>query len=458
MTNPSNLQLREALADACDSSGVPASSVSVCLDGEILESSYGVTNVETGIPVENSTIFPIGSITKSLTATLTMQFVENNKLDLDEPIARILPKFSLKNCPDAGELLTIRQILSHTSGIDGDLMTDTGDNANAVEELVKQSEIIDLLHPPGALFSYSNFAYNVLGLILEKMSSTSWQDLIQNQLLKPIGLKHYALNARQALRQRAAYGHSYNADESSNEPVDNMFLPRSNGPSGTMLALSARELIRFAQVHMRGGKNEQGEQILSAASVAEMQRQQVQIPLSDRYCGWGLGWMIFNCDGKRLIGHDGGTAGVSSFLRYIPEENIAIALTVNSDSPWHVYKQVMDAVLKQTLGIHLPSQHTAKMPPPGDVDIGKLEGKYERYGQEYELTVIDGKLTAESRGIHVEEGFGTLIFNMLSENKFSTQYPGVPFPLTGYFLDFDERGVPGYLHFTERAFRRLETG
>ena len=149
-------------------------------------------------------------------------------------------------------------------------------------------------------------------------------------LFRPLGLSHAAAGAGDAIRFRAALGHLRPRPDAAPEPAPVWSLARSNGPAGSSLAMTASNLLAFATMHLNGGKAADGRQILSEASVAAMQEPQVELPeLALMGNAWGLGWEMYDVDGTRVIGHDGGTLGQVAFLRIVPEQRVAVALVTN---------------------------------------------------------------------------------------------------------------------------------
>ncbi len=444
-------QILDRLTNAHD---VPGSSVCILINGQVMEAASGIVNRNTGIATTPDTVFQIGSVTKPFTATLAMQMVDEGKISLDAPIAEYLPTFSLRGVADAGNRISVRQILCHTSGIDGDRHIDTSRNDDCVEKLVALCPDVDLLHKPGKFYSYSNLAYNVLGRILEVGSGMCWAELLRRRVLEPLGLKAYALSAEEALRHQTAFGHWRDPQTKLHTLSESIFEPRSNGPSGTMLAMSARDLISFARCHMSAGVAETGEKIVSAGAVSEMQRPQVAIPLSHRCNAWGLGWMLYDWNGTSLLGHDGGTAGMCAFLRIFPTENSAIAILVNTGSADGFVRDLMIELLSViNSSIQVPQPPMFKNDPT--VPLEKYIGQYSRFGQTIEITKAGDELLVRNSGEYVGPGQNSYSMKMANREQTSAILPGLAHPIGAYFLDFDEQGSPRYFHVTERVFKKM---
>ncbi|MFC7307119.1 serine hydrolase domain-containing protein [Streptomyces monticola] len=356
---------------------VPAAAVAVYAHGEVADCAAGTLSGSTGVEATRDSLFQIGSITKVWTATLAMQLVDEGKLDLDDPVCRCLPEFAVAD-RDAARRITVRQLLCHTAGFEGDIFTDTGKGDDCVEKFVATLGDVPQLFAPGQMFSYNNAAYCVLGRIIEVLRDKPYDDCLREHLFTPLGLAHAANGPYEAILHRAAVGHLTPAPGADPQPAPVWALARSNAPAGSMLSTSARDLLAFARLHLDQGKGPDGAAVLSAGSAAAMQRRQVELP----YLGilgdaWGLGWEIFDWDGRTVIGHDGGTIGQSAFLRVVPDRQVAVAVLTNGGSPLPLYTEIVGRVLRELADVTMPP-----LPAPGAgrertaVDASRYVGAY----------------------------------------------------------------------------------
>src|SRR3954469_16588990 len=179
--------LEARLAELADKHEVVGASVAVMVGNEITEAVTGTANLRSGLPVSTETVFQIGSITKVYTATLVMQLVDEGLVDLDAPVRTYLPEFRLGD-ETAASAITVRQLLSHTSGIDGDVFDEFGRGDECVEKYVDAMAALAQTSDPGAFFSYCNAGYVVLGHIVERLRHCSWDAALRTYLLEPLGL------------------------------------------------------------------------------------------------------------------------------------------------------------------------------------------------------------------------------------------------------------------------------
>src|SRR5579875_3940922 len=168
---------------------VPGAAIAVYADGEVFDFASGVLSKGTGVEATTESLFQIGSITKVWTATLVMQLVDDGLIELDAPVQKYLPDFALAD-QTAASTLTVRQLLSHTAGFEGDVFTDTGMGDDCVEKYVASLETDAQLFPPGELFSYNNAGFCVLGRLVELLREKPFDECLRERLFAPLGLEH----------------------------------------------------------------------------------------------------------------------------------------------------------------------------------------------------------------------------------------------------------------------------
>lgn len=444
--------LQSRLEESLARHGVPGASVAVLRDGEITAVAAGSLNVETGVAATPDAVFQIGSVTKSFTATLAMMLAEEGKLRLDDRVVDHLPDFTLADAA-AARAITIRHLLCHTNGIDGDRIVDTGHNDDAVALFVAGLKEAAVLHPVNAFFSYSNVGYIVLGRILEVIEEKSWDRILQDRLLTPLGLSSAVMSAETAVYRRVAAGHE-SAVDGSHRLAGSAFLPRSNGPSGTTLAMTASDLVRFAQFHLDGGVAASGQRLLSEASCRAMRQPQVATPQSRRYSGWGLGWMLFYWQGADVFGHDGGWSGQSCYLRLSPAAKLAVAVQANGGFTAGVFRDIAGPILKEHANFVIPGPPVVGTAFAGD--LTPYAGRYGRFGQAVDLAVSGAALKGTLSGPYAGDRPPAVTVTLIDRERAACVIEGINEPMGAYFLDFDDAGRPGYFHVTERAFKREE--
>lgn len=439
-------QLQHILTEAVAEAGAPGAGLAVLADGRIEAVSAGFANAPAGTKATPDTSFQVGSITKALTATLAMQLVDDGAFTLDTPFPAMLPELHTARA-DLAAQVRLRHLLSHTSGIDGDLFVDTGEGDDHLAAFVRACEGIDFIHPPGAFFSYCNVGYILLGRVIEIARGKPFDDVMQERLLAPLALAGAETRPDRFADGRLARGHAKQDGAWVLQPA----WPRSNTPSGSRLAMRPRDLVAFAALHLTAAAT--NTPTLSQASAQAMRRRAVLTPNSLRNRAWGLGWMHFDWGGEEIFGHDGGMGGTASFLRIAPRDGSAVALCINGPDYATVYQRVMQATLGARLGIDAPPR-----PPPPDLairyDADVLLGRYERHGLFAEILHTAQGLAVRSGGEIGDPNEPVTSLTPIAKDMFVTRLPGAASDTPLAFFERDANARPTYLFFQDRAYRR----
>lgn len=353
---------------------IPGASVAVLVDGQQAEAAAGVVNTRTGVPVTPDSPFMIQSITKVWTATLVMQLVDEGLVEPDIPVREYLPGFRTE------EEITVRHLLTHSGGFEGDIWapTTTGDDAlqRFVDDLVARAPQYTT---PGERYSYCSAGFGVLGRIVEVMRQLPYPAALRRHLAEPLGIDEIAFSADEALAFRTAIGHVRRGADATPQPLNVWaVMPPSNHPAGNQLAMSARALLAFGRMHVADGAG-----ILSAASARGMREKQIDHP-GGTGSGHGLGWAVANQPG--VIQHGGDTIGTNALLRIAPEHGVAIAMLANTGSVGGLVHDLIEPLFRDLTGIPpgppLPTlRPDARVPEPA-----RYVGRYETRVTAYEVT------------------------------------------------------------------------
>jgi CubicO group peptidase (beta-lactamase class C family) len=369
---------------------VPGASLAVLADGEVTTLATGVLHKGPGVQVTTDSLFQVGSITKAYTATLMLRLVDQGLATVDTPLAKLLPGFRVAD-PEVSRRVTLRHLLCHTSGINGDFFHDTGRGDDCLARYVQACAGLAQSHPLGVTFSYCNSGFVILGRVIEHLTGMVWDAALAERLTAPLGLTHTWTLPEDVLRFRAAMGHVTGTVGQEPQPASSWYEMRSIGPAGLVCA-SAADVVAFARLHLEDGCATDGTRVLTAASVAEMQRPQVAVPnphaMADH---WGLGWALSDWGGRRVFGHDGDSIGQSAFLRMIPDAGVAVALLTNSDRTGAFYREVFTELLAGLCDLALPAPLEPPANPPR-VNLHRHVGVYERVGMRLKAVLRDGKL------------------------------------------------------------------
>jgi CubicO group peptidase (beta-lactamase class C family) len=367
---------------------VPGAALGIWADGQQVLAAAGELNTATRVSVTADSLFQVGSITKIWTATMIMQLVDEGQLSLDTTVAEVLPGARL-GAGDVGGQVTVRHLLTHTSGIDGDVFTDTGRGDDCVERYVGLLAETSSVFSPGAAYSYCNSGFVVLGRIIEILDGQSWDESLRARLVGPLGITRTVTLPEEAILHRAAVGH-----RRCGTPVDVWNLPRGVGPAG-LISAAVGDLLAFARLHLDGGVTTEGKRVISEASVAAMQLAEAVVPeFSVPGSAVGLGWRLSRWGDRTIIGHDGDTIGQSAYLRIDPEAGVAVCLLTNATESEILYRRVFNEVFGSLTGATMPEPpRPAAAPPDGTApDPGRHAGRYERASRQFDVSVRDGQL------------------------------------------------------------------
>ncbi|MDQ4104268.1 MAG: beta-lactamase family protein [Actinomycetota bacterium] len=371
--------LAATLSALIDAHGVPGAQLAVHGGGVTVAVEAGELKHGTGTAVTQETAFPIGSISKVWTATLAMILVADDDLELDAPLVGYLPELD-----DLGGQLTLRHLLSHTSGFADSPEPTPLSPARYVRENCRRQ---DLIVPPGTGFSYSSRNYVVAGHLIEKLTGMSWWDAMEAILLRPLGIVPAAVvgTAVPARYERPiATGHSVNTTLGRIRPAQQS-LPAAEAPAGA-LAMSAVNLVALGLMHIGPGVPE-----LLPASYAEQMRQVVAgaepFGLAD---GWGCGLAVFRDGQTDWVGHDGNADGTSCYLRIEPAGGWVVALTTNANTG----SALWDELSRQLRSANVPlavhrrehSPHAPVAPP------AECTGRFSNGRAEHHVTADDDGL------------------------------------------------------------------
>ncbi|MFI5845465.1 serine hydrolase domain-containing protein [Catenuloplanes sp. NPDC051500] len=430
---------------------VPGAVLAVYADGEQIDLAHGVLNIRTGVEATTDSLFQVGSITKVWTTTLIMQLADEGRLELDAPVRRYLPAFRLGS-EAAAAAVTIRQLLCHTGGFEGDLFTDTGRGDDCVARFVASLGDTPQLFPPGTMLSYNNAGFAVLGRVIEVLHGRPFDEVLRTCLAEPLGVRAFATDAYEAILHRAAVGHIRPSAGAPLAPARIWSLPRSNAPAGSMLAMSAADLLLFARMHLAGGDH-----LVSPDAVKAMQQRAADRPAPGMPGGgWGLGWEILD-DGGSVIGHDGGTIGQAAFLRVVPDRDVAIALLTNGGDAASLYWSLVPPLIHALTGVRLPPPAT--LPPvPAPFDASRYLGVYS--SRVADLTISQdaaGRVWLDDapKGIFTQLGPPSPpqeLVHLTGDTLIARTPEGVVHPVYA-FLGADPEGRSLYLH-GGRATRR----
>jgi CubicO group peptidase (beta-lactamase class C family) len=378
---------------------VSGAQLAVHRDGTTLATEAGELRHGGGSPVTRDAAFPIGSITKTFTATLAMALVADGDLDLDEPLGHHLPDLG-----DLGDDLTLRHLLSHTGGLACGPDPAELTSGSLRRYVAEHCHPANLVLPPGTGFSYSNIGYVLTGLLVEEITGMSWSDAMTSIVLKPLGIEP-AFITDDFTGRPTATGHSAHPDLGRIRPV-RQSLAAAEAPAGALCA-SAEDLVALGRAHVPPGVP-----ALVPPPYAEQMRRPV--PGADAFGladGWCLGLAVFDAAPGAWVGHDGNADGTACYLRIDPVGGWIIALTANANTGIGLWRDVLAGLADA--GVPVPSDAHRAAPGAGRpvpeqpvTPPAECAGSYTNGDTEYVVTATDDGLSLTVDGEHLTVSAG----------------------------------------------------
>jgi len=320
---------------------VPGMAVAIVKDGKILiAKGYGVRKLGESTPVDEFTLFGIGSNTKAFTTTALATLIDEGKLSWDDPVYQRLPGFVMYD-PYVSHEMTIRDLLTHRSGMglgEGDLLF-WPHSTYTREEIIYKLRFMKPASSFRSKYAYDNLLYMTAGQIIPAVTGITWDDYIRQRIFTPLGMTHSKIS---------------NADF---KPGDNVAFPHSRldgklqvihfevldnaGPAGSINSCAA-DMAKWAQLQLNRGKFADGKgRLFTEQRSTEMWTPQTILPIGNpppalaglkaNFADYALGWGLRDYHGRKLVGHTGGVAGFVSRVMLVPEENLGVVVLTNAE-------------------------------------------------------------------------------------------------------------------------------
>ena len=330
---------------------LPGISVAIVKDQEILFSKgYGWADTDNKVPAEAATLFSICSISKLFTSVAIMQLRDAGKLSLEDSIQNLLPWFELKQSHEGSGPITVRSLLTHSAGLPRESAHPywTGPDfpfpaKEAVREGLKSQET---LYPASTYFQYSNLGLSLLGEIVEGVSGLPYDTYVKDNILTPLQLTDTYTELPASLwGEKLATGYSARKRDGSREKQKRFEAAGITAAAG--FSSSVEDLGKFASWQFRLLKDG-GKEILRASTLREMQRVHWMNP--DWTTSWGLGFSVYEVEGKTIVGHGGACPGYRSTLMIDPTDRYAFIVMINAsgENP-STYARGMRSIIQKAL-------------------------------------------------------------------------------------------------------------
>jgi CubicO group peptidase (beta-lactamase class C family) len=355
---------------------VTAASIAVMHEGELIFSQgFGLRDIDENLPVDRYTQFNIGSVSKVFTAASILLLQQEGRIDLDDRVSEILPEFTMAD--ERYRDITVRMLLSHTSGLPGTNMRNGFASEFSQSYLMETMTLLEesaLKHEPGAFSPYCNDGFTLAQAVIEHHSGLSYDEFLEKNLFTSLGMEDTSVGFSPAAADRA---YAY-ADRSFRLPLEYVNITASGGITST-----AEDLCRFAKLLFAPG-------ILTDDSLQEFLAEQKPDTADDagwdRFYTFGLGWDLTSYDlgrdaGLQILGKTGGTTQYTAMLFVVPDTRSAVALICSGQAdPIASASPILKALLEETGTIALQQTETASAAEPSvktlPTDYALYEGYY----------------------------------------------------------------------------------
>lgn len=397
---------------------MPGAAVGILRDGAVVAAYCGVADTRTGDPVGSDTRFAVGSVTKSMVATVLIRLAAAGHLALDDPVAAHVPE--LRAIP-WGERATVRDLLANRSRLPQRAEFEFAGLEGADDDvLARFASRIAMEGPSTVFWSYSNAGWCLLGRAIETLTGLTWEDAMHANLLAPFELAETTF-ATGPVAERRASGHELAADRLV--PVE-PWTPRAFGPSGTTVLSTVGDMMRFAAFHLEDD------------SLAILRTSHADIRINAWLDAWCLGWARFDWDGGPVWGWDGLLPGQRTVLRLMPEQRAAIVLMTNGSTGRAMYRSFFADLTQSLFGISVP---------PLRLDASPAAGDYSRFAGVYAWPDRQVQVTATADGLLIKSEQGEVEALSVDERTFLVAATNPDNP-TVTFGSFDDTGRPRVLY------------
>jgi CubicO group peptidase (beta-lactamase class C family) len=341
---------------------VPGMAVAIVKDGKIVVAKgYGVRKLGDPTPVDEFTMFGIGSNTKAFTTAALATLVDEGKLSWDDPVYQRLPGFVMYD-PYVSHEMTIRDLLTHRSGMglgEGDLLF-WPHSTYTRDEIIYKLRFMKPASSFRSHYAYDNLLYMTAGQIIPAVTGTSWDDYVRQRIFAPLGMTHSTVtNANLKPGDDVAVPHS--RVDGKLQPIHFEVLDNA-GPAGAINS-GAADMAKWVQLQLNHGKfTGRDGRLFTEQRSNEMWSPQTILPIGNpppalaglkaNFADYALGWALRDYHGRKLIGHTGGVAGYVSRVMLVPEENLGVVILTNAEEGG-----AFDAILYHVL------DHYFQVPP-----------------------------------------------------------------------------------------------
>lgn len=387
--------LNVRLAALCEEFHIAGATVAVSHQDDVKLAVYGRAATTPDRHATVKTRFEIGSITKVFTATLLVKLASEGFLDLDAPVRNYLPDLKISGAPAPDEL-TVRTLLDHTAGTEGDIFDNFGDGDDALKRYVEACESVRFIHPPGRMRAYNSTAFSIAGRLIEVLTDQVFETALTEHLIVPMGLQDFGFSHLAVEGDDYAIGQQWSDPLQTYETPNPHRMPRALAPAGAGLAMPARDLLRFGLFHMNNGKTEAGVQIIPEPAVKDMRTPFDHVPPND--APRLMSWANIETEGRCVSVTQGATIDQNAFLMISPDDQFALSILTNAQGGAGMLFHVLGLELyKDLTGVTITPPEAADLTPATSaLKPHQITGRYTN-GTILKVAAINDELTVSTQ-------------------------------------------------------------
>src|SRR5580700_5070465 len=338
---------------------VPGIAVAIVKGGKVvLAKGYGVRKLGEPAPVDENTVFAIGSNTKAFTAAVLATLVDEGKISWDDPVYERLKGFEMYD-PYVSKEMRIRDLLCHRSGLglgEGDLMF-WPHTAFTQDDVVYRLRYLKPKTSFRTTYAYNNLMFVTAGQVVVEVSGKSWDDYLRERIFAPLGMKNTNTSST-AFKAGDDWAMPHTKVDGKLQPIAVENLDNA-GPAGSINS-SVADMSKWVLLQLNRGQIPATEtRIFSERVSQEMWAQQMIVPvrpapeeikiLQPHFAGYGMGWTLRDYKGRKLVSHSGGVAGYVTRVMLVPEENLGVVILTNAEEDV-AFEAVLYHILDSYLG------------------------------------------------------------------------------------------------------------
>jgi len=393
---------------------IPGITIGLVYDQELIYTkSFGYSDLEEKTPLTEQDPFRMASITKTFTATALVQLRDAGKLRLDDPVEMYLPWFNIsQRFPDQPPI-TIRHLLTHTSGLprEADFPYWTDHKFPTMEQIKATLATQETTYPPSIKIKYSNLGLSLAGEIVAVVSGQTYAEYVQTHILEPLDMDESSVIPDASYQQLLVTPYSHRQVGATHKVEE--YTNTKGIAAAASLASTIDNLSNYVSLQFREDDNSPSA-VLKGSSLKEMHR--VQFLSSSWSSGWGLGWSVWQRNGKTINGHGGWVGGNRTQIMFIPEEKVGVIVLTNSDDgePGFLARHILDFMGPAIVETFAPESASIAFDP----EWKKYVGTYVEPGPYYtEVLIKDQRLVMSTLSFPPEDNPGSEVVVLTPEGK-----------------------------------------